>query len=381
MAAADRFSNVPPHALVAFPRMGARRLLVLGGLALFLGGTVLGDIFAVFILHPNADRIGQSLAAATAAVRQHRAEEAGQSFAAIGGFLENRGTKVDAHAHMIGFGYLAMLLAILFPWIRLSEAACRRLAALLITGGVLLPVGVFAIHYVGLAYSPLESIGWASVIADGAGLLVVIACAGFLAGLWRHWRTGEPPAEDALLRDRSWTGRVLLAGGTLLILAGFLHGAWYAGMDLYAQEHQDHDLLAAMTDSASLDPGPGLIPERAGTALNAYGMLQADHAVTIAAHSHIIEFGLIALMAGFFQPFVFLSEAWKRRWAVVLLLGSVTLPVAVLLELRFGLVAGGVADVAGALVIAALAGMLTGVLRYTGRLDATAESDSRGASA
>ncbi len=358
----------------AFPRFGARRLLVLGGLALFLGGTILGDVFAVFVLHPNADRIGQALVAATAAVRQHRAEDAGQNFMTIGGFLENRGTKVDAHAHMIGFGYLAMLLAILFPWIRLSDAASRKLATLLITGGVLLPVGVFAIHYVGLAYSPLESIGWASIIADGAGLLVVVACAGFLAGFWRQWRAAEPPAEDEIFRDRSWAGRVLMAGGTLLILAGFLHGAWYAAIDLYSQEQQDHDLLATMADSASLDPGPGLIPERAGAALYAYGALQADHAVKIAAHSHIIEFGLIALMAGFFQPFVFLRESWKRRWAVVLLLGSVILPIAVLLETRFGLAAGGVADAGGVFVIAALAGMLAGVLRYTGRLDAPAGS-------
>jgi len=354
-------------------------------MSLFLAGTLLGDVFAIFILHPNADRIGQSLAAATAAVRQHRPEAVGNSFEEIGGFLENRGTKVDAHAHMIGFGYLAMLLAILFPWIRLSERAGRRLAVLLISGGVVLPVGVFAIHYVGLAYSPLESIGWASIVADSGGLLVVVACAGFLAGLWRGWRTGEPGVQpgartddDSLLRERSWAGRVLMAGGTLLILVGFLHGAWFAGVDLYAQEKQDRDLLATMAESAAFDPGPRVIPERAGAALNAYGMLQADHAVKIAWHSHVIEFGLIALMTGFFQPFIFLSEKWKRGWAVVLLAGSVVLPVAVLAELRFGLVAGGVADAGGALVIAALAGMLAGMFRYTGRLDALGDSATGG---
>jgi hypothetical protein len=364
-------SSLPaPSAVAAFPRFGARRLLVLGGLALFLGGTIFGDVFAVFILHPNANRIGQALVAATAAVRQHDADAAGRSFEAIGGFLENRGTKVDAHAHMIGFGYLAMLIAILYPWIRISEAAARRLACLLIAGGVLLPAGVFAIHYVGLAYSPLESIGWASIVADTAGLLVVISCAGFLVGLLRGWRSTEPATSDALRQDRSWSGRLLMAGGVLLILAGFLHGAWFAGVDLYEQEKLDRDLLAVMAGSAAVDPGPGLIPERAGAAINAYGILQADHAVKIAAHSHLIEFGLIALMAGFFQPFVHLGEKWRRRWAVVLLVGSVTLPAAVLLELRFGLLAAGVADVGGALVIAALAGMLAGVLRYTGRLDA-----------
>ena len=170
-----------------------------------------------------------------------------------------------------------------------------------------------------------------------------------------------------------------MAGGVLLILAGFLHGAWFAGVDLYQQEKLDHDLLAAMAESAALDPGPGVIPERAGVALNAYGGLQADRAVKIAAHSHIIEFGLIALMAGFFQPFVYLSEKWRRRWAVVLLAGSVMLPLAVLAELRFGPVAGGVGDVGGALVIAALAGMLTGVLRYTGSLDAVEGVGASGA--
>ena len=351
-----------------FPRLGARRLLVLGGLGLFLAGTIFGDVFAVFVLHSNADHIGQALTAATAAVRQHDAEAAGRSFAAIGGFLENRGTKVDAHAHMIAFGYLALLIAILYPWIELSEGAARRLAWLLIAGGVLLPAGVFTIHYVGLAYSPLEAIGWASIVADAAGLLVAIACAGFLAGLWRG-RTRER-GDDALLRERSWSSRVLMGGGVLLILTGFLHGAWYAGFDLYQQEKLDRELLQLMAGSAAADPGPGLIPERAGAALNAYGLLQADHAVKIAAHSHIIEFGLIALMAGLFQPLVHLSEIWRRRWAVCLLIGSVALPVAVLGEIRFGLLAGGVADAGGALVVAALAGMCAGVLRYTGHLDA-----------
>jgi hypothetical protein len=46
------------------------------------------------------------------------------------------------------------------------------------------------------------------------------------------------------------------------------------------------------------------------------------------------------------------------------------LPVFVLLELKMGLIAGGIADIGGLLVIIALLGMLTGILRYTGRADA-----------
>jgi hypothetical protein len=71
------------------------------------------------------------------------------------------------------------------------------------------------------------------------------------------------------------------------------------------------------------------------------------------------------------QPYVFLSELWKRRWTQVLLAGSLVLPVFVLLELRFGLLAGGIADIGGLMVIVALVAMLVGVLRYTGTLDAS----------
>jgi hypothetical protein len=79
---------------------------------------------------------------------------------------------------------------------------------------------------------------------------------------------------------------------------------------------------------------------------------------------------LLGLLLSFVQPYVFLSEKWKRRWVCVFLAGSLLLPVFVLLELRVGLLAGGVADVGGFLVIIALVGMLAGVLRYTGRVDA-----------
>jgi len=72
----------------------------------------------------------------------------------------------------------------------------------------------------------------------------------------------------------------------------------------------------------------------------------------------------------FLQPYVMLSERWKQRWAVMLLAGSVLLPVFVLAELRLGLLAGGIADVGGLMVIVALVGILVGVVRHTGGLDA-----------
>lgn len=359
-------------ALVSFAPLSARRLLVLGGIGLILAGMILGDLFAVFVLHQNAARVGDSLAAAAHAVLSGDSHSVALDFLNVGAFLENRGTKVDAHAHIIGFGYLALLLAILQPWVALREIAKQRLAWIFLSGAWLLPVGVFLIHYVGLVYSPLAAIGWASIFADLGGLLVLIATIGYLAGLWKHFRQ-QPPMriKDELLSDRSQFGQMLLAGGIVLVLLGFLHGSYYAAADLYDHEKADYVILTNMAQSAAQERA-GLVDE----ALNSYGQLQGDKAVNIAAHAHSIEFGLLAMLLAFFQPYVRLRDKWKRRWIFVFLLGSLMLPVCVLLELRFGLVAGGLADIGGLFVIIAMLAMWIGILRYTGSLDAQANASS-----
>jgi hypothetical protein len=83
------------------------------------------------------------------------------------------------------------------------------------------------------------------------------------------------------------------------------------------------------------------------------------------------------MLLGFFQPYVQVREPWKRRWTGLLLLGSLLLPVAVQLELKYGILAGGVADLGGMLVIAALLAMWIGILRYTGSIDAMPEGAQR----
>jgi hypothetical protein len=339
--------------------------LTLAGIGMILVGMIFGDIFAVFVLHQNAARVGTSLAAAAQAAAAGDSAAVGAYFKDTGEFLENRGTKVDTHVHLIAFGYLALMLALVQPWVKLSEAVRRRLAWLLICGAVLLPVGVFLIHYVGLAYSPLEAIGWASIFADLGGVMVLAATIVYLAGIWQRLRTREPLLPDQLLRDRSTPARWLLAGGLLLVLAGFIHGAYYAGADLYRHEAADYTILSRMSAAAAAQN-----QAQVNQSLADYGQLQGDKAVKIAAHAHIIEFGLLAMLLAFFQPYVQLNEVWKRRWAVVLLCGSLLLPVCVLMEMKFGLVAGGIADLGGLLVILALLAMWIGILRYTGSIDA-----------
>jgi hypothetical protein len=268
---------------------------------------------------------------------------------------------------MIDFGYLALLLAILQPWVAFPDGLKKKLAWIFLAGAWLLPVSVYLIHYVGLAHSPLKTIGWASIAADFGGLLVLLATFACLIGLWMHFREERVQPADALLADRSAEGRILFAGGLALVLLGFFHGAYYAAADLYKHEAQDYSLLAQM--SAGAAAGVRLV---VNNALTNYGQLQGAKAVNIAAHAHSVEFGLLAIMLAFFQPYVKLRANWKRRWAELFLLGSLLLPVCVLLEIKYGLIAGGIADFAGLLIIFALLAMWIGILRYTGEPDASA---------
>jgi hypothetical protein len=357
----------------SFERMSARRLYIFGGIALIAAGLLFGDIFAIFILHQNAGRQGEALIAASRAVAAGNAAAVNDAFSHLGDILEDRGTKVDAHVHMIDAGYLALLLALVQPYIAFSRRTKKSLAVLFIAGGVLLPVGIFLIHYVGLTGSPFAAIGWASVLADSAGALLIAILIVQARGFWKYLRSRqlsdpELPAEDSMAR------RALLTGGTILLLLGFLHGAYYAGTLLYEHERMETVILERMINAATAGNLDAATAE-----VNNFGGLAGVRAVNIAAHSHIIEFGLLAMLLSFVQPFVFLSEKWKRRWVKLLLGGSVILPVFVLLELKLGLLAGGIADIGGLMVVVGLVGMLVGILRYTGGLDAAQRGAEEGA--
>jgi hypothetical protein len=359
-------TTISASAAATFSAMGARRLLVFGGIALIAAGMLFGDIFAVFVLHQNGGKTGQALLAAAQAAAAQDSSAVRLAFAQIGSLLEDRGTKVDAHVHMVDAGYLALLLALVQPYVALSVSSKKLLANLFLVGGLLLPVGIFLIHYVGLAYSPFPVIGWASILADSAGALLIIVLLLEGWGFWNYLRDRHAsPVEPELPKDRTWERRVLLSVGTMLVLMGFVYGAWYAGVNLYEHENREMVILKDLLDQPA---GAGGLP----ASVNAYGMLQAEKAVQIAAHSHIIEFGLLAILLSFVQPFVFLSKRWKRIWVRVLLAGSVILPVFVLLELKLGLLAGGIADAGGLMVIVALVGMLVGIVRHTVSLNAEA---------
>lgn len=355
-----------PHAKV--PQLLAAadpaRLFVIGGMLLVIAGMIFGDIYAIFILHPNNANIGREMGAAVAAAVAGNPDSVFSHFGTIGGFLENAGTKKDTHAHIIHAGYLAFILAFLQPWVALGNRHKMLLAKTFLWAAVVLPVAIFLIHYVGLVYSPLQSIGWASLFADISGLVLTLVLVAELAGLWRYLRGhGDRPGPMAHLPGRN--GRTLLAGGLLLVLAGFLFGAYYAGSHMREHENRELVILGDLMEQASAGD-----TEAVNQGLAAYGGLQGERGVMIAAHAHVIEFGFLALMMAIAQPYVFLRSVWRRRLVWMMLGGGAVLPIAVYAEMRYGLLAGGVADFAGLMVIVSLFGMFIGVLRYTGKVDA-----------
>ena len=163
-----------------FAPMSARRVLIFGGIALVAAGMLFGDIFAVFVLHQNGGQTGQALLDACEAASAGNSIAVKEAFQRIGGLLEDRGTKIDAHVHMTDAGYLALLLALVQPYVVLPARRKKLLAELFVAGGLLMPMGIFLIHYVGLAHSPFTAIGWASVLADSAGALSLLSAAGSL---------------------------------------------------------------------------------------------------------------------------------------------------------------------------------------------------------
>lgn len=341
----------------------AARILAFSGILLIAAGMVLGDLFAIYVLHQSNAAIGEAMYGAAMAIPNGDTDAVMAHFQTVAHLLEKKGTKIDAHNHAVLLGYIAVLLAILQPFVAWSGRAKVRLAWLYVVCASILPVAVYLIHYVGLAYSPSDVFGWASIATQPTAFLIGAVVVAELAGLLRNVRAANPVSvKVAGLAPVSGPGRVLVAGGSLLLLAGFIYGAGFAAYLQYLLSPTEpevlHDIIAAAAGGRTVD-----------AAFNAYGGLLAFRGIHIAAHAHVNAMGILVFLLAFLQPFILLSDQWKNRWAWTLVLACFALPVCILLEFAFGRIAGGMADFVGAIAIVALLAMLTGLVRRTGAED------------
>ncbi|MGR9091042.1 MAG: hypothetical protein ACU85U_10740 [Gammaproteobacteria bacterium] len=333
-------------------RNGARTL-ALGGLGLAVAGFLLGEIYAIFISHVANGVIKAAWLDVVQATATANSEALEAAFARVLELSDKRGRFMSTHSHIGAYGLLALALAILHPGFRRSPGGLRMPALGLIAGAWLHCAGTFASHYLP---------GPATAVAMLGQLLVIGALLAFAVA----WLRGDTAPLTDTLRPRlhARNSRWLLANGLALVIAGMGFGVWFAlGLT--------RDLEPGMFDAirAAVSAAAAGAADNAALAITRFKTLQSQIAITAAAHSHAIEFGFLLMLLAFLEPFVMLSQRWRRRWTNAVIIGAWLLPVCVFLATIHGLTAAAAADIAGGFTLAGLIGMFIGILRSTGAAD------------
>ncbi len=120
----------------------AKRLLILGGLALSTWGMCYGLYYAVFVEHQTLDRIGGALATSFVHAANRKLPDAQ---AALDVYAETQFTyvrQVDVHSHWIGLAMVLIVLGAAFDRVGFSEQMRSLLALALLIGAAVFPLGV-----------------------------------------------------------------------------------------------------------------------------------------------------------------------------------------------------------------------------------------------
>jgi hypothetical protein len=145
--------------------IGARKLLILGGLALVIAGMCYGLYFAVFVEHQTLDTIGGLLATSFVRAAERKLPE---SQAALDAYAETKYVytrQVDVHSHWIGLGMLLIVLGAVFERVTFGDRLRSLLALSLLVGAAIFPLGVILQTYDhGLAPRAIAIVGSALVI-------------------------------------------------------------------------------------------------------------------------------------------------------------------------------------------------------------------------
>lgn len=120
----------------------ARRILILGGIALAIIGMCHGTWYAVFAEHQALDRMSGSLASAFTHAAHGDAQQTQLALAAYREAKYVHDRQVDAHGHWIGLAMLLIILGIVFDRVAFRENQKSLLAFGLLTGAATFPLSV-----------------------------------------------------------------------------------------------------------------------------------------------------------------------------------------------------------------------------------------------
>lgn len=158
----------------------ARKLLIVSGLLLTFWGLSWGLVYAVFFEHQTLDSLGAQITTAFIRAAERNLPEAHTSLAAYADTEFRYVRQVDVHSHWTGLAMMLIVLGAAFERVSLSESMRMRLAAVLVVGTVVFPLGVILQT---LMSGPMPSV----VAVAGAALVI-----GGLAGTaWGFARAGQ----------------------------------------------------------------------------------------------------------------------------------------------------------------------------------------------
>jgi hypothetical protein len=154
----------------------SRKLLLGGGLALVLWAMNFGLWYALFVEHQTLEQMGGALATGFAQAAERKMEDAHASLASYADTEFDYVRQVDVHSHWGGLAILLMLLGLAFDRVGFSESVRAVLAALLLAGSFLFPLGVLlqTVDH-GAGPKALAAAGAAMVIAGLAAVAVGFA--------------------------------------------------------------------------------------------------------------------------------------------------------------------------------------------------------------
>jgi len=156
--------------------LGARRLLILGGIALALLGMGYGMWYAIFLEHQELGSIGGALEAGFSASAQRNAAAADAALKEYRELKYGYDRHVDVHGHWIGLAMLLILLGIAYDRVEFSERVKLFLATGLLLGSFLFPLGVlFQTFSHDSGPRGLAVMGSALIIASLGGMTVGFA--------------------------------------------------------------------------------------------------------------------------------------------------------------------------------------------------------------
>jgi hypothetical protein len=154
----------------------AQKVLVFGGLTLATFGMLYGLYYALFVEHQTLDQMGGSLASAFAHAAEGHLPEADSAVESYASTKYDYVRQVDVHSHWIGLGMLLVLMGTIFDHVAFSLRVRVWIAAALLAGAFVFPLGVLFQTFSHGAF-------FASASAVLGSMLVTIGLAAVVWGL------------------------------------------------------------------------------------------------------------------------------------------------------------------------------------------------------